>query len=68
MSETVTMDISTRLLTTEEAGIFLHASAWTVRDLIRSGALEYVPRGRKKMLDLKDLENYIDRMKVRDEN
>ncbi len=67
MTGTVEKDIPRRLLSPEQAGVYINASAWTVRQMVRSGKLPHVPRGRKIYLDRKDLDVFIERTKVRDE-
>ncbi len=57
--------IPKRLLTTEEAGHYLgNLSAWTICDMIRKGVLPYVPAGKKKLLDIRDLDKWIDSEKT----
>lgn len=56
--------IQKRLLDAEEAGDYMSASAWTIRKMIRDGELPFVPRGRKKLVDVRDLDLFIDREKT----
>jgi excisionase family DNA binding protein len=60
------LKIPKRLFTTEEAGIYIAKSQWVVTKMIRDGELRYVPAGRSKLLDVKDLDAWIDRAKVSD--
>jgi len=54
-----------RMYTVKEAAIYLGLSEWTVRSLIWSGTLPFmkVEGGRKQVLDIHDLDAYIDRNK-----
>jgi len=48
-----------RLLNVKEAGELLHVSEWTVRELCWSGRLPHVRVGRKVLVNLVDLEDFI---------
>lgn len=69
MKETVAKDKVTaapirRLVSIEEASKYLAVSEWMVRRMIWSGAVPHVRRGRRILLDLRDLDNWIDREKA----
>ncbi|MCC6347372.1 MAG: excisionase family DNA-binding protein [Nitrospirales bacterium] len=49
-----------RLISIKEAGEYLSRSHWTVAEMVRTGKLPYVRDGRRKLLDLKDLDAWID--------
>jgi len=53
------------MYTVKEAAIYLGLSEYTIRSLIWSGALPFmrVEGGRKQLLDIRDLDSYIDRNK-----
>jgi excisionase family DNA binding protein len=54
------MKIFKKLYTTKEAGEYMGGlSAWLVCSMIRKGELPFVLIGRQKMLDVKDLEKWI---------
>jgi excisionase family DNA binding protein len=55
-----------RLLSIREAAQYLGLSVYTVRELIWSGVLPYVKRegGRKYLLDIRDLDDFIDSQKA----
>ncbi len=53
-----------RLFSFKEAGVYLGRSAWTVGEMVRTGKLPFVPDGKRKLLDVKDLDKWIDREKV----
>jgi excisionase family DNA binding protein len=48
-----------RLLSVKEAAFYLGLSTWSIRDLIGDGSLPVVPYGRRKLLDRKDLDQFI---------
>lgn len=52
-----------RLISIREAGIYLSRSPWTVAEMVRAGKLPYVRDGKRKLLDLKDLDKWIDENK-----
>jgi len=49
-----------RLISIKEAGDYLSRSAWTVAEMVRTGKLPYVRDGRRKLLDLRDLDAWVD--------
>lgn len=59
MSETV----SKRLYNVKEAGRYLGRSPWTIRRLIRDGVLREVRQGRRVMLDIVDLDQFVEKFK-----
>jgi excisionase family DNA binding protein len=60
------LTLQKRLYTAEEAGAYLGGlSPWVVRKMVRDGVLPFVPAGKKKLLDVKDLDRWIDGAKER---
>ena len=55
-----------RLLTIKEAAQYLSLSVYSVREMIWSGVLPYIKRqgGRKYLLDIRDLDAFIDSQKA----
>jgi len=53
-----------RLISIQEASEYLAVSGWTVRRMIWNGELPHVRRGRRILLDLRDLDSWIEREKV----
>jgi len=58
--------ITKRLLSIREAGIYLSRSPWTVAEMVRSGRLPYVSDGKRKFLDIQDINHWIDSNKRQD--
>ncbi len=54
-----------RLFTTEEASLYLGLSRWVLTKMVRDGLLPYVPCGRKKLIDVKDIDKWIEAEKTR---
>jgi excisionase family DNA binding protein len=52
-----------RLYSLREASSYLGVSYWSVRDLIHAGSLHYVKIGRRVLIDLKDLERFVESQK-----
>ena len=52
-----------RLLSVYDAGEYLSVSHWTVRDLVNKGLLPYVRIGRRLLVDIKDLNAYVESLK-----
>jgi excisionase family DNA binding protein len=59
MSETV----SKRLYSLKEAGKYLGRSAWAIRHLIWEGHLPQVRQGRRVMVDVMDMDQFIEKHK-----
>ena len=55
--------VSKRLYNVKEAGRYLARSPWTIRRLIREGCLREVRQGRRVMLDIVDLEQFVEKYK-----
>ena len=55
-----------RLLTIKEAAQYLSLSVYSVREMIWGGVLPYIKRegGRKYLLDIRDLDAFIDSQKA----
>ncbi len=53
-----------RLLSQKGAAEYLGVSYWTLRDLNFQGVLPYLKIGRRILLDIKDLDDYIQKSKV----
>ena len=54
-----------RLYSVAEAGDYLGRSVWSVRRLIWSGELPQVRVGRRVHLDIRDMDEFIERNKVK---
>ena len=55
--------LTKRLYDLKEAAYYLGRPVFSVRGLIWKGALPYVKEGRRKYLDVNDMDKYIDRNK-----
>ena len=53
-----------RLLSVEEAAVYLALSKREVYNMVANRELAAVPHGRRKMLDIRDLDGWIDRGKA----
>jgi excisionase family DNA binding protein len=54
-----------RLYDVEEAAIYLGRTVWAVREMMYRGKLPYVEDGRRKLFDVRDLDEWIERNKTR---
>jgi excisionase family DNA binding protein len=54
-----------RLYSIKEAAIYLGRSEWAVREMIWAGKLPYVKDGRWILLDIHDMDEWIDKNKTR---
>jgi excisionase family DNA binding protein len=57
-----------RLFSLPEAAIYLGRSTWSVRRLIWSGELPQVRAGGRVHVDVRDLDEFIDKNKIREES
>lgn len=57
--------VSKRLYSVKEAGRYLGRSPWTIHRLIREGHLLEVRQGRRVMVDLVDMDQFIEKYKRR---
>lgn len=54
-----------RLCAVAEAARYLSLSTWTIREMVWRGDLPHVRQGRRILLDLRDLDAWVDRAKAR---
>ncbi len=54
-----------RLCTIEAASDYLALSTWTIREIIGRGDLPHLRQGRRIMIDVQDLDAWIERKKIR---
>jgi excisionase family DNA binding protein len=57
--------LTPRLLSQQEAAVYLGISYWTLRDLTFRGEVPHVKIGRRILVDRLDLDAYLDRAKIR---
>ncbi len=57
--------ISKRLYSINEASIYLGRSVWALREMLWAGKLPYIKDGRRILLDILDLEKWIDQHKIK---
>jgi|HubBroStandDraft_6_1064221.scaffolds.fasta_scaffold51877_3 excisionase family DNA binding protein len=57
------MTITERVLGTRDAAKYIGASAWTIHKLVRTEELRPLRHGRGFRFDVRDLDNFIERMK-----
>jgi excisionase family DNA binding protein len=54
-----------RLYSVKEAAVYLGRTEWAVREMIYAGKLPYVKDGKRILLDIKDMEAWIEQNKTR---
>ena len=54
---------SKRLFNVKDAGVYLGISHWTIRELLNRGEIPYCRIGRKILLDLRDLDRFVEGLK-----
>lgn len=54
-----------RLYSIKEASLYLGRSVWAVREMIWAGKLTHIKDGRRILLDIYDMDEWIERNKTR---
>jgi excisionase family DNA binding protein len=54
-----------RLYSIKEAALYLGRSEWAVRDMIWAGKIPYVKDGKRILLDIYDMDEWIEKNKTR---
>ncbi len=60
----VSQGITKRLYSIKEASIYLGRTVWAVREMLWAGKLPYIKDGRRILLDIHDMESWIDKNKT----
>ena len=53
-----------RLYSIEDASVYLGRSVWAVREMIWAGKIPHIRDGRRTLLDIKDMDAWIDSNKT----
>jgi len=57
--------IPKRLYSIAEASIYLGRTVWAVREMIWGGKLPCIKDGRRILLDIKDMDDWVDKNKMK---
>jgi excisionase family DNA binding protein len=57
--------LNKRLYSIQEASEYLGRSVWAVREMLWNGKIPYIKDGRRILLDIKDMDVWIDKNKIR---
>ena len=57
--------ISKRLYSVNEASIYLGRTVWAVREMLWAGKLPYIKDGRRILLDIQDMNAWVEKNKIR---
>jgi excisionase family DNA binding protein len=55
-----------RLFSIKEIASYLGRSPWSIAEMVRCGRLAYVPDGKRKFIDIKDVDIWIEKNKKQD--
>lgn len=58
--------IHKRLYSIKEVAGYLGRSPWTIAEMVRTGKLPYIPDGKRKFLDIQDIDRWIETNKRQD--
>ena len=64
---TINKQIPKRLFSIKDASLYLGRSPWTVAEMIRTGKLPYISDGKRRFLDIHDINNWIEKSKRKDD-
>jgi len=56
--------ITKRLYSIQEAAIYLGRSTWSVREMIWAGKIPYIKDGKRIFVDIRDLDEWIEKNKT----
>ena len=59
------LNLSKRLYSIKEGAVYLGRSVWAVREMLWAGKMPYVKDGKRILLDIQDMNEWIDRSKTR---
>ena len=62
--ETNTSRLPKRLYNLKEAAVYLGRSVWAVREMLWAGKIPYIKDGKRIMVDIQDVDAWIDRSKT----
>jgi excisionase family DNA binding protein len=57
--------LNKRLYNLKEAAVYLGRSVWAVREMLWAGKMPYVKDGKRILVDIQDMNAWIDRSKTR---
>jgi excisionase family DNA binding protein len=61
-----TYHVNKRLYSIKEAADYLGRSPWTIAEMVRTGKIPYIPDGRRRFLDIEDINKWIETNKRQD--
>jgi excisionase family DNA binding protein len=64
ISNPVSQGIMKRLYSVKEAAVYLGRSVWAVREMLWAGKLRYIKDGRRILLDIDDMNYWIENNKT----
>lgn len=56
--------IPKRLYSVDEAAVYLGRTVWAVREMLWAGKIPFVKDGRRTLLDIRDMDTWIDSSKI----
>ena len=56
--------ITKRLYSVDDAAVYLGRSVWAVREMLWAGKIPYVKDGRRTLLDIRDMDTWIENNKM----
>jgi excisionase family DNA binding protein len=54
-----------RVYSIPEASVYLGRTIWAIREMIWAGKLPVIKDGRRRLLDIKDLDDWVEKNKTR---
>ena len=57
--------LNKRLYSIPEAGEYLGRTVWSIREMIYAGKIPYIRDGRRMLLDIRDMDSWIEENRTR---
>lgn len=57
--------VTKRLFNVKEGAVYLGRTVWAVREMLYAGKMPYVKDGKRILLDIRDMDDWIDHNKTR---
>ena len=57
--------LNKRLYSVKEAAIYLGRTVWAVREMLWAGKIPHIKDGRRILLDINDMDRWIERSKIK---
>jgi excisionase family DNA binding protein len=57
--------VQKRLYSVDEASVYLGRTVWSVREMLWAGKMPFIKDGRRVLLDIRDMDEWVENSKTR---